>query len=105
MKAICASGLWIAVLSGAGPNALAQGNFEPHQLYEVGVMPWGIAAGDFNNDGLADVAVTNSNNYGLTGLTVLYGQPGRQLGLRDDYSTTDQVDHRNQRKKNHADVK
>lgn len=39
----------------------------------TGAEPTGIAAGDFNNDGLADAAVANS---GADSISVAFGQPG-----------------------------
>ena len=44
-----------------------QFNFEMRGVYAVGEQPSGIAAGDFNEDGVPDLAIANqlSNNIGL----------------------------------------
>src|SRR5262249_34900576 len=45
---------WIGVLLGNG-----DGTFKPVQSYFAGRLPQSFAAGDFNGDGYADVAVVN----------------------------------------------
>ena len=45
----------VSILLGNG-----DGTFKPQQVFAVGVSPTAIALGDFNNDGISDLAVTNS---------------------------------------------
>jgi hypothetical protein len=40
--------------------------------YVVGSFPWGIVAGDFNGDGLPDLAVSNTVNVTNNGLSILF---------------------------------
>ncbi len=49
-------GFNIANVALAGPG---MSTFLPRQTYEVGHEPLGVAVGDFNGDGFADLAVTN----------------------------------------------
>jgi hypothetical protein len=55
----------ISVLLGNG-----DGTFAPHVDYDVGDYPTGVVAGDFNDDGKIDLAV--SNNFDNT-ISILYG--------------------------------
>jgi hypothetical protein len=45
----------VSILKGNG-----DGTFQPKQDFAVGASPTAITVGDFNNDGIADLAVTNS---------------------------------------------
>ncbi|MFG0330710.1 MAG: FG-GAP repeat domain-containing protein [Phycisphaerales bacterium] len=60
--------LFIAV-----PMAAAQLSFDPAVNYSVGVEPSGIAVGDFNNDGIPDLASTVDNP---DRVVLLFGQGG-----------------------------
>jgi hypothetical protein len=55
----------VSVLLGNG-----DGTFQPHVDYDVGEYPTGVVAGDFNDDGNIDLAI--SNNYDNT-VSILYG--------------------------------
>jgi hypothetical protein len=50
-----------------------QGVFGRRQTYQVGGVVSGIAAGDFNNDGLTDLAVLGTSNRTVTLLTNTHG--------------------------------
>ena len=39
----------------------ASGQFFPAVTYPVGANPFGVAVGDFNGDGIPDLAVANAN--------------------------------------------
>src|SRR5208337_484831 len=56
-----------SVLLGKG-----DGTFQPQQTYGTGIQPYGVATGDFNGDGFADLAVTNSGAPGT--VSVLLGK-------------------------------
>ena len=51
------TGNTVGVLLGNG-----DGTFQQQQTYTTGTNPYGIAVGDFNGDGIVDLAVTNSND-------------------------------------------
>src|SRR5579871_810728 len=44
--------------------ALQAGELKPPRVFQAGSHPFGIAAGDFNEDGRLDLAVANSNLLG-----------------------------------------
>src|SRR5271157_5414649 len=50
----------VSVLLGNVVNQECDGSFQPQQTYPAGVAPYGIAIADFNGDGIADLAVTNT---------------------------------------------
>src|SRR5271157_1999499 len=50
----------VSVLLGNVVNQECDGTFQPQQTYPAGVAPYGIAIADFNGDGIADLAVTNT---------------------------------------------
>lgn len=60
----------VSVLMNKGDGS---GTFMPAQSYNVGWLPYGVAIGDLNGDGIADLAVTN---YGDSTISILYGQAG-----------------------------
>src|SRR5208337_2618641 len=49
-------------LGNVGLVAPGTSSFQPQQAYGTGNNPIGVAIGDFNGDGLPDLAVTNSND-------------------------------------------
>jgi hypothetical protein len=49
------------------------GTFGTAHTYQVGRLPFGVAAGDVNGDGIPDLAVTNM---GADSVSILYGQKG-----------------------------
>jgi len=49
----------VSVLLGNGNGGIGDGTFTAHVLYSVGEFPWGITTGDFNGDGITDIANTN----------------------------------------------
>jgi len=60
----------ISVLMNKGDGS---GTFNAAQTYSVGWLPYGVAIGDLNGDGIPDLAVTN---YGDNTVSILYGQNG-----------------------------
>jgi hypothetical protein len=54
-------------------NGGGSGTFASAQTYTVGRLPYQVAIGDLNGDGIPDLAVTN---YGDNTVSVLYGQSG-----------------------------
>jgi hypothetical protein len=58
------------------------GSFQPAVPYAVGDAPESVAVGDFNNDGVLDLAVANDE----TGVTVLLGNGNGTFGSRADYA-------------------
>jgi hypothetical protein len=60
----------ISVLMNKGDGS---GTFDSAQTYTVGWLPYQIAIGDLNGDGIPDLAVTN---YGDNTVSILYGQSG-----------------------------
>ncbi|MGB8477949.1 MAG: FG-GAP-like repeat-containing protein [Acidobacteriaceae bacterium] len=54
-------------------NGGGSGTFAAAQSYPVGHLPYQVAVGDLNGDGIPDLAVTN---YGDNTVSVLYGQTG-----------------------------
>ncbi len=63
--------------------ATSNGDYAPHVDFDSGVgddvEPWGIVAGDFNHDGLLDLAVTNRT---LNNVAVLFGLQAGGFGNR-----------------------
>ena len=54
-------------------NGGGSGTFAAAQTYTVGWLPYQVAIGDLNGDGIPDLAVTN---YGDNTVSILYGQSG-----------------------------
>jgi hypothetical protein len=54
-------------------NGGGSGTFASAQTYTVGRLPYQVAIGDLNGDGIPDLAVTN---YGDNTVSILYGQSG-----------------------------
>ena len=54
-------------------NGGGSGTFASAQTYPVGHLPYQVAIGDLNGDGIPDLAVTN---YGDNTVSILYGQSG-----------------------------
>ncbi len=57
----------VGVLLGKG-----DGTFNAQVTYNTGLNPWAVAVGDFNNDGIPDLAVANNNNNNV--VSVLLGK-------------------------------
>ena len=57
----------VSILLGSGSNGQGDGTFDPAVNYTVGSGPYGISIGDFNSDGIQDLAVANysSNNVSI----------------------------------------
>jgi hypothetical protein len=71
----------VAVLLG---NVSAPGSFTPVQHNPVGVSPGGVRIGDFDRDGIPDIAVTN---FGSDTISVLLGAGNGSFGSAIDYPT------------------
>ena len=60
MHRIVRSVLLVALFAGLAGNLHAQGvSFEPGVEYFAGIGPWSVAVGDFNGDGIPDLAVAD----------------------------------------------
>jgi hypothetical protein len=57
----------VGVLLGKG-----DGTFKAQVTYTTGLNPWAVAIGDFNNDGIPDLAVANNNNNNV--VSILLGK-------------------------------
>ncbi len=57
----------VGVLLGKG-----DGTFKAQVTYNTGLNPWAVAVGDFNNDGIPDLAVANNNNNNV--VSILLGK-------------------------------
>ena len=75
----------ISVLLGNG-----DGTFQAQTSYNVGPFPNAVSVGDFNNDGIQDLAVANSGSPGTGSISILLGKgdgtfktPGENAGLAD----------------------
>ena len=69
----------VGILLGDGTDGRGYGRFRPEGNYPVGQMPEGIAAGDFNSDGISDLAVANTQSGSITVL-IGSGSGGRGDG-------------------------
>jgi hypothetical protein len=67
----------VAILQGAG-----DGTFTNRTVYLTGVGPRAVAIGDFNEDGIPDIAVAD---YGANSVTVLFGDGNAGIGGRADF--------------------
>jgi hypothetical protein len=65
---------WLAVL-GLTAAASAQFSFDPGANIFVGLQPSGAAAGDFNGDGVPDLAVTTDVTQNADNVAILIGGP------------------------------
>ncbi|UCD83376.1 MAG: VCBS repeat-containing protein, partial [Deltaproteobacteria bacterium] len=52
----------VSILQGSGSNGQGNGTFAPAENYNAGSGPFGLVVGDFNSDGIQDLAVTNYSN-------------------------------------------
>jgi hypothetical protein len=66
-------GILIGNASGFQPN----GTFQPEVTYAAGIEPYSAALGDFNGDGITDLAVTN---WGGNNVSILFGNGSGGLG-------------------------
>jgi hypothetical protein len=60
----------VVVVRGQGTGGVGNGSFGPPSPYAVGTNPFGMALGDFNEDGILDLAVMNN---GSSNLSILLG--------------------------------
>lgn len=67
----------ISVLLGQGTGGIGDGTFAAQTTYPVGMGPIGLTTGDFNSDGITDLAVTN---IGFDNISVLLGNGTADVG-------------------------
>src|SRR6187431_206842 len=67
--------------------AAAAPSFAPRLDYATGFNPYSVAVGDFNADGLVDLATANS--FGGNSVSLLLGEEGGTFGERKDYATSE----------------
>ncbi len=67
----------VSVLLGNGTGGKGDGTFGAKTTYTCGTTPYGVATGDFNGDGITDLAVTNS---GAGSISVLLGNGTGGIG-------------------------
>jgi hypothetical protein len=66
----------VSILAGNGSGGIGDGTFAAPRGYAVGGMPWGIAAGDFDADGVTDLITAN----GASSVSVLRGNGSDGVG-------------------------
>jgi hypothetical protein len=67
----------------SAPNACAVPSFTaPFRSYEAGAGAWGVATGDFDRDGHADLAVANRSD---NTISVMLGDGAGSVRRKDDY--------------------
>ena len=64
------TGAGLAVLRGLGTDGRGDGTFGPATMYVCGTSPQAVATGDFDADGVTDLAVANA---GSNSVSVLFG--------------------------------
>ena len=67
----------VSILLGNGVGAVGNGTFGAAVNYPAGQNPWGIATGDFNSDGITDLAIGSNT---ATGVEVLLGNGSAGVG-------------------------
>ncbi len=60
------AGTTVSVLLNTTPTQSGAASFTPQQTFQVGTGPRGVAVGDLNGDGRADIAVANSGNSNIS---------------------------------------
>lgn len=73
----------VSILLGNG-----DGSFQNHVDYDAGSIPSAIVAGDFNGDGILDLAVAN---FGSSNVSVLLGNGDGSFQFHTDYDAGSQV--------------
>lgn len=56
----------VSVLLGNGSGPVGDGTFAAPASYAAGAGPWGLATGDFDEDGILDLAVANADDHSLS---------------------------------------
>jgi hypothetical protein len=65
----------VSVTLGQGAAGVGNGTFGPRVTYNVGLRPTGLLTGDFNDDGITDLATTN-NTGGSVSILLGHGASG-----------------------------
>lgn len=71
------AGTGVAVMLGNGTGGVGDGTFGAATLYPTGSLPYGLVTGDFNGDGITDLAVANA---GGGSVSVLLGHGSGGVG-------------------------
>ncbi len=74
----------VSVLLNTTPAGATTASFAPQQTYSVGLHPRSVAVGDFNGDGLPDLAVAN---LGSGTVSVLMNESGGSINLSGSTAT------------------
>src|SRR6185369_12371864 len=67
----------VSILLGNGTGAIGNGTFAAAVNYAAGANPYGLATGDFNEDGITDLAVACNTT---TGVAILLGNGAGGVG-------------------------
>ncbi len=92
LAVVCGGSNAVSILIGQGAAGAGNGTFAAAVNYATGTGPLRLASGDFNEDGITDLAVTNNNN-ASNSVSVLIGlgtgaQGDGTFAAAVDYPTT-----------------
>lgn len=74
----------VSILLGNGTNGVQNGTFTTQTTFATGNAPAGVAASDFNGDGVVDLAVTNQTD---STVSILLGKGDGTFGAQTTFAT------------------